>query len=251
MELIKISKNEKIWLKNKYPNLRFKKNFFKPTPKIVGNLEFDMSYDKKNSPYSIHYDNSYVLKGFRIKDSYQIEIILERSKLSLLPKVKETGNRILKIAEERKLDQRDLHIDLNGFVCLCSRIKEKKYLPNGFNLEDFFHNLLIPFFYWESYFEKFNKEPWKHYSHGELGLLESYAEIEVVDKDVIEKILLDLKLSKNWEIYKDWLFKKGGNIQGHWDCLCGSSKEIRICHPKVFQGLWNLKEDIKNFLGEN
>lgn len=248
MELIKISKAERNWLKNNYPKLKFQKKLFKPIPKVVGNLEFDMSYNKKNSSYSIHYDNKYIPEDFRIKDSYQIEIILERNKLSLLPKVKETGNRILKVAEKRELNHRDLHIDSNGSVCLCVRIEEKKYLPKGFNLKDFFHELLIPFFYWESYFEKFNKEPWEHYSHEELGLLESYAEMEIVDKDVIEGVLLNLSLSKNWERYKDWLFQKRGNIQGHWDCLCGSSKEIRKCHPKVFQGLWNLKRDIKKFL---
>ena len=119
-------------------------------------------------------------------------------------------------------------------------------LPNGFNLRDFFYNLLIPFFYQQSYFEANNIWPWGEYAHGILGLFEWYSKIGAITKTDLQVFINRLSQYPQWESIKIKLTQKEG-IKGHHNCICGSSKRLRDCHPNVWRGLWKLNQDIIKF----
>ena len=144
----------------------------------------------------------------------------------------------------------DLHIIMpSGNACLCFIFDKDHYLPKGFNIPDFFHNLLVPFFYAQSYYENNNKWPWGEYEHGLFALFEWYAESrKQASIDMINECFNFIEFYKNKgykpaEIIQS-LFKQNHEIKGHQPCVCGSSIKFRNCHPRIFNGLWKLKKDI-------
>lgn len=228
-----ITSEEIKWLKNNYPGLSFYSNV---SPAIRGLFKFEAVYKKEGSK------ENYPI----IKDNYEIEITLASNPLSSLPQVRETGNRIAGVIKRLEKTPADLHVNLNDTVCLCPYTAEKRKLPNGFNLKDFFNNLLVPYFYEQSYYEKHEQWPWGEYSHGELGLLEDYLENRGEGNN-IELITEFIENFKKINFSNSYLqLVKKDKIKGHVICFCGSGKRIRDCHNSSFRGLWYLKEDIKN-----
>lgn len=195
---------------------------------------------------------SYVIKpgpehlrdgGQRIQDKYQIEIALKTSEHSNLPQVYERNDRIKLVASAKSRKLEDLHINPNGAACLCLNTKEKEHLPNGFNIPDFFHNLVIPFFYGQSCFEKNGVWPSEQYGHGIAGLLEGFFERKDVPKKEVESFIDYLKPRQEWQLIQKILTSKK-RVKGHYPCICGSSKKFRNCHKDALQGLWKLKQVI-------
>ena len=162
-----------------------------------------------------------------------------------MPKVRETGGRIVNVAKALGKHIVDLHLTAeDGTCCICVPIKSNVYLPNGLNVPDFFNNLLTPFFYSQSYFEKRHTWPWGEYSHGLLGMLEWYDDTKTSGNEEVQfSILVRLRSSPDWPKYRS-LLQAAGNIQGHQECICGSRRRFRDCHASVFKGLWRLKRDV-------
>ena len=239
-----ISGEDRKWVREHYPELAFREE----TPLVLaGTLKFDMLYDPQAEQYVINPEGVVDLHGERIKDSYEIEVRFEMSQFSSLPQVYERGGRVERVAHKHSLKIIDMHFNVHGDVCgaacLCLKMEEGKYLPEGFKLCDYFQNLLIPFFYAQSYFEKHNRWPWGEYSHEDLGYLEGYESIDSKES-VLECVKL-LKKYPRWAEYEKLLKEKGKlKIHRHY-CFCRSGRKIRKCHPRVFQGLCKLKEDIE------
>lgn len=220
------------WLKGNYPDLKFHNG---TPPVIKGLFKFEAIYQKENAQkYPV------------IKGTYEIEIKLSSNPSSSLPEVRETGGRISSVISKLGKTSADLHVNPDKTVCLCPYTAEKRKLPNGFNLKDFFINLLIPYFYGQSYYEKNKEWPWGEYSHGELGLLEDYLENrgDGNNNELIVEFIENFKRIA----FSDTCFAlaRKGKIKGHSLCFCNSNKRIRDCHNFSFRGLWHLKEDIKN-----
>jgi hypothetical protein len=128
---------------------------------IIGQLDFHMQYQ----------DN-----GEIIHDSYGIEIDLNRISKDGLPVVRETYGRIISIAKQWGVPHHDLHItNDNGEMCIIHPAKVKERYPHGFDLSILIDHIQ-EHLYWISYYEKYGKEPWPAYGHGELGYLELYLE---------------------------------------------------------------------------
>ena len=156
MPVLKLNRQQIEFLSSNYPQLSY--NHTKNV--IVGILTFDLKYSDKE----------------KIKDSYKIEINLNQVSKLGMPIVREIGNRILKIAQEKKLFFGDLHLNnLEGEMCLILPPKVKERYPNGFDLKELLKHI-EEHLYWVSYFEKNNKKPWKEYGHGDLGYYELYLE---------------------------------------------------------------------------
>jgi len=226
---IDLKNHDKEWIKKKYPDLKIDLGI-KPS-KIFGLLKFDMFYDLEKKSYLLNPPKDLFSNPYRIKDEYNIEVFLIRPDSSLLPPVREVGQRIKNVALEKKKKIEDLHVNKNDSVCLCFKNEEKDYLPRGFNLEDFFENIVIPFFYAQSFYEKNNDWLWGEYSHGDLALPEWF----------IEKHKRIIKT----KIVKKYLHKKGA-IKGDWPCICGSSLEFRNCHKELFRSLRLIKNKLKS-----
>lgn len=232
-----LSEKNEIWLRENYPDLYFddeKQN-------IRGELYFKMYFSSNNEGYVINPDSSYyTCNGIVIEDVYEIEIDLYDSRL--VPLVKEIGGRILKSKEKWHLKSlSDLHINNNGTACLCVKTEEPAIMPRGFNLKDFFENLLIPFFYYQSFFEKYGKESWKGYSHGDLGILENYLNTKVSTARTILLFYEIISPTLQQYIVRNKYFKK------YHLCFCNSGKRFKKCHKKAFYGYKKLRKDIINF----
>jgi hypothetical protein len=177
--------------------------------------------------------------GTTLEDVYEIVISLNDSEA--LPEVRETGGRLAKTLTKWKVEDRaDLHFYGDGSLCLCVGTEIPKHLPRGFNIPDFFNNLLVPFFFYQSYFEKFGKEPWSSYGHGDMGILESFQNeseaTEIISDDTVKRYLSHLSSKTKGKLDTGVLMK------GHHLCICGSMKIARKCHYKAMFGFNSLRK---------
>lgn len=226
---LELNSEDKCWLKKEHPDLKID---LQARPSIIfGILKFDMFYNFERKNYILNPPEEFISNPNRIKDEYNIEVFLIKTDSSLLPPIREAGQRIKSVAATKKKKLEDLHINKDGSVCLCFKKEEKDYLPRGFNLEDFFKNLVIPFFYAQSFYEENNSWPWGEYSHGNLALPEWF-----IEKN---KGIIKIKIVKNY------LYKKEA-IKGDWPCICGSSSDFRNCHKELFRTLRLIKNRFKN-----
>ncbi|MFC2043181.1 hypothetical protein ACFLUA_03415 [Chloroflexota bacterium] len=222
-----MSNNDQKWLQEKYPGLTIARE--NGIQIVSGDFKFDAIFDDK-----------------RITDTYEVRIELQGNQFSDLPKVIETGSRIRKISAEREIPLSDLHSYEDGSACLCVKLVESGYFLEGFSFPIFIKELIIPFFYAQSFFEDFNDWPWETYSHGKLGWIEWYLDQKYVSPEITDNFLKKLKSTQDWQHIQNELGKKGG-VKGHHQCICGSSLRYRNCHKKVFRGFWKLQQDAKEF----
>jgi hypothetical protein len=222
-----VNENDKKWLQEKYPGLTINRE--NGIQVVAGEFHFDADY-----------------QGERITDIYEIRIELLGSNLSDLPKVFDIASRIKRNSKERGIPLSDLHTNKDGSACLCVRLSEADYFPNGFSFQKFIEELVVPFFYGQSYFEKSGNWPWETYSHGIFGWLEWYFDQIEITSGITGEFLKKLKSTQVWELIQSELIKDCG-IKGHHSCICGSKKIYRNCHNKVFRGLWKLHQDSKEF----
>jgi hypothetical protein len=210
MDII-LTPSEIRWIKNKYPNIKIDNKKIS----IKGQIYFNRSYNE-----------------ITINDSYEIEIILKTKENSILPQVKEVGGKIREIANNLNKPLIDLHVNNNdNTLCLCIYKKEKEYFLDDFDIKIFFEQLLEPYLYWISYFNKYKRKPWGEYAHSNLGYLEMYAE-EEIDIDNLKKFFLNEELVK---------IKK---MKGHHGCLCGSNEKIKKCHKLLYKAIYKLKKEL-------
>jgi hypothetical protein len=158
MAQIKLDDRDIQFLTQNYPSLIYDEK----EVKICGEISFSLRFPD--------------VDGILINDSFAIEISLLVRPGSILPSVRETQGRILKIAERKRMDYKDLHLNnKEGEMCLIIPMKEKERYPNGFDLKIYLENLK-KHLYWISYYERYEKEPWKGQGHGEKGIVELYKE---------------------------------------------------------------------------
>ena len=224
---LELNKNDRAWLKERHPGLTITKE--NKTEIVSGDFHFD----------AVYYDQ-------RLTDTYKIRIELQASEVSDLPRVIETESRVRKISEERNVPLVDLHSYDDSSACLCVRLAEPGYFPNGFSFPIFMEDLVIPYFYAQRYFEDFNTWPWKSYSHGLLGWFEWYYEQENMTFEIADGFIEKLKSTKAWPLIQNELTKKRG-VKGHHLCICGSSVKYRKCHNNVFLGVRKLQQDVAEF----
>jgi hypothetical protein len=140
----------------------------------------------------------------------------------------------------------DLHTYADGTTCLCVKPAEAQYFPDKFCFQKFVEELVVPFFYAQSYFEQNGTWPWETYSHGSLGWLEWYFDQGAALPTVIKGFINHLQSQSDWKRMHRTLTRKGGP-KSHRACLCGSSKSYWNCHQKAFRGLRKLIIEAKTF----
>jgi len=235
------TENELQTIKKIYPGLKHitdkRKNFLR------GNLHFRACYNKDIKEFIINPSENITVADTYIDDGFEIEIEFLQGFPKQFPLVREVGGRIQQIVEKYSLqDVVDLHINKSqdNAACFCPKPAEKLRYPDKINLIHFINNLVVPFFYGLSFYEKHGLWPWDEYSHGNLGIFEFYAE---------NKGKKDLSIAKSCYECLDEQGKKiimsNKRIKGHWPCICGSKEKFRKCHKLVLEGIWALKNDIK------
>ena len=232
-----VSDREGGWVKANYPQLRFEGGC--PPLRLVGSIDFGYAPSRPSSLVRKMFGDA----DCRMTDSYDINISFDRRlpTCPMLPIIQEVGGRIELAARRYGITNlSDVHISTDGTLCLCAPAEAHLYFSAGFALEEYINNLVVPFFYGQSFFERYGTWPWGTYRHGWLGLLESYA---TVGNDSSPQSLLELnrliesagesELSKR--VYTALLKVTRPHMGG--PCICGSGKRFRDCHPLIFQPL--------------
>ena len=161
--MVELSNDEMKWLGENYPSL----SYDKAKGIITGFLEFDLCY--KDKP--------------RIHDCYKIKIDLSSIKSRMmLPKVYNIDGRINAIAKRKQISTADLHLNSDNTLCLIFPLKIKDKYPTGVTIQKFIEHL-SEHLYWVSFYERYNKEPWKGEQHSLNALIEYILENKSVLKD--------------------------------------------------------------------
>lgn len=230
------------WISSNYPGLNVSLQGKSVT--IRGCLLFSARYDKGSGCYVI---NPSLRDELHIEDSYQIEIFAQQDSSSY-PMIKEIGGRLLKLANQQKVDSRNLHVysSAQGFIenllCTVGPI-DQELIKTTLSVQDLIERILIPFFYDSSYYEKTGCRMRADYSHGIWGIIENYYESVVEDSRL--RLFAKEKLinSKEWKFVEDY-FLNNKRIQGHHKCIvCKNDKKIRDCHLRVFRGIRKIQDD--------
>ena len=154
-----------------------------------------------------------VREGEIVYDEYEIELELPAESNRTIPVVRETGGRIPR-HEVRHVNRND------GTLCVVLPEAYWNTYPNGLSLVEFLDGPLREYFAGQSLVELGEAWPAGEWAHGEIGVLEFYAELFGTNdwKSIIGLVQL---LARR-------------EVKGHWDCPCASGKRLRQCHgPKV------------------
>ncbi len=233
-----LSVNEKEWLKARFPKLEINEN--EKGFVFNGDLVVDMFYDGSvDEGYVIFPDKNVHSSDQYIIDCYQIRI--EYCDTRFIPIVYETAGRLKKFARQRNMELADLHINFAGDLCLCPKPLEKVKLANSYTIEDFFKLMLIPFFYAQSYFEKYSKWPWKDYSHGDPGIVECFA--AYISKVQEKKAFIENTVN-SLNVKNQMIVRSADQITRQALCFCNSGNKFRNCH----HGAWMSVKILKKYL---
>lgn len=236
-----LSTNEKKWLNDRFPKLEL--NETEKGFTLKGNFIVDMFYDASISEEYVVFPTK---EEQRTSDKYiydVYQILIDYHDAIFIPAVYETEGRIKAFAQRKRMYLADLHINDRGNLCLCPKPLERVLLNEIYTIQDFFVRLVMPFFYAQSYYEKFNRWPWKDYSHGDPGILECYADhiSKVQDKRAfIERTVISLN-SQNQSI-----IRSGEQITRQTLCFCGSRNKFRSCHHDAWEAAKKLNEAIQS-----
>lgn len=179
-----------------------------------------------------------------IVDSFQVKIGVFNNFPTELPIVTEIGGRIKVIAQKYGItDYRDLHVNpRTDTICLCVKQEEKQKVPLGSTFVDFLNNLVVPYFFGLSYYEKNQVWPWGEYSHGGLGLLEYYSDKKSsLTSDDLELFISNLRRDDKWKLYS----KRLRDSDFSKKCVCGSEKPFNSCHPKAADGMGHVLSEVR------
>jgi hypothetical protein len=229
-----ISSEDERWLAENYPGLVLQDNT------IVGKLSFSATYNEKTNQFFILRDEKVdVWDGIALSCEYQIRIVRRDTiTYSTLP--------ALYVDEIDIVDSR--HFGFDHSACLCSPLQEKEFASPDLNFPKFFEELVLPFLYGQSFYSAYQHWPWKEYSHGATGLLESFTdEHAIMDQGTIQDFLAILAIDKRaWPNIREALQRD--QIKGHLPCFCPKHDQIRRCHPKALEGIRRLRQQVNEHL---
>lgn len=216
------SENEIVFVRSKFPKLTLVSESV-----WEGVVDIDAAYE------NIH-----------IVDTFKVRIGVFQNFPSELPIVNEIGGRIKIIADKYGItDYRDLHINpRTDTICLCVKQEEKIKVPPGSTFVDFLNNLVVPYFFGLSYYEKNRVWPWGEYSHGGLGLLEYYSDNKVpLSSNDLEQLTFNLRRDQLWQLYSKRLRDSGLSKR----CVCGSESSFISCHAKAADGMCHVLSEVR------
>ena len=79
----------------------------------------------------------------------------------LFPHVREIGGRLQKKADKMGKPLMDMHVyPISGEICMGTAATMTKIINDDNSIQGVFHNLIIRYFYYHSFWEKFGDEPW-------------------------------------------------------------------------------------------
>ena len=233
-------------------------SFFQLTKKdilLIEETQSQLNYNSKNKVLNgfLQFEGEY--QGYKIKDKYKIEVDFNNQ--LPLPLVKEINGRIEKIAKDKKKKLKDLHVnygDINKGLCLCSRFEAFKYVNKFKNslspCINFIQELVIPFLYGISYFEKYDYFPFGGIDHGPLGLVkeennkECFKYLPDYLKILPEEAMGFIDEYSNFFKLKNIICKKE-KLGRNKLCPCNSGLKYKKCHLDIVNIITKSISDFK------
>jgi hypothetical protein len=224
-----VSEDDRVWLGIAYPGLVVE------ATRVAGNITFEATYNAQAHRFLVLRDGvDDDVGGLRLSGTFRITIQgrLDAIRASL-PALYVDGADPL---PDRHFNQAD------SSACLCSPLEEQEFLSPAFEFRRFFEQLVVPFLYGQVFYSAEGRWPWFDYSHGAIGLLESYGRI--ADASKARECLAYLQVDpSSWPRIRQ-LLSHGSSIKGATRCLCNAGGQIRRCHPAAWHGIRQLKDDI-------
>lgn len=196
--------------------------WFRTQPQLLERIKRDVEARYTDLRVIKEGDTVYIRGSFPVVhdghtlDRYQIEVVFPSDYPRSLPKVRETGGRIPRVIDRHVYPR-------SGNACL---FVEEQWLVNVGGEPSFLELLDGPlrnFLIGQSLVEAGQPWPFGERSHGIEGLLEAYGEwFGTQDEATIVRHL-------------EYLSRE--IIKGHWECPCGSRKNLRNCHLDEVRGL--------------
>lgn len=157
------------------------------------------------------------LESGEITDSYEVRIHVTRDYPQEMPTVLEIGGRIPK----------EFHRNSDGSLCLASRVQARLTFETEKTLLGFIRNLIVPFLYSYSYFERFGTMPFGELKHGGEGLLEDYMVRFKIRSPRTTMLLVAILAEKSY--------------RGHHACPCQNGEILRRCHGTILRALSSIQ----------
>lgn len=239
--MVRITEADAAWIRNFYPSLRMSSDHA-----LSGHLRFRAVCQRKsNKEIQIFHDSkcnqNYASEGF-IEDVYEVNVIVVEN--DPMPRVWEIGGRLKSQTESMGKSLADLHMYEDESLCLGNPVKIRADMAANGSIQNYLEQWLIPYLYYRSYLEKFGCEPWPGLPHGQIGILEDFADSVEIDIDVDTlKIFSDCYPDLFRQISASRSSKEG--CRPNDECICGSGAKFMRCHPKALLGYKNLR---KSFL---
>jgi hypothetical protein len=161
-------------------------------PVVQGLLEFEATHEE-----------------IKVRDSFQIKLLIPGDYNKTPPKPYETGGRIPK----------DFHTYSDDSLCLATSVEIRRKFSETPTLIGFVESLLIPYLFSFSYWQEHGRMPYGELTHGPEGIMQYYLESFNVDSELIVLKFLKLLAIENY--------------RGHHECPCGSRLKIRQCHGEL------------------
>lgn len=154
--------------------------------------------------------------GIILKDDFRIKISFPKDYPCTIPQVFELDG---------KIGLNYHHFQSDSSLCLGTEIDLYMIFANNPCIDTFMNDILNPYLYRWLYIQKFGKEPWADRSHGNKGIIESYAELLNIptDKEIVNCFLYLLLENKT----------RANSL-----CPCNSGKKVKCCHKKKLEKLF-------------
>ena len=150
----KFSDHEISWVRENHPALRVREF----GALLRGHLDVDARYPYHNSPM--------------LKCEYQIKM---RIGIDFIPYVWETGGYLQARAKDMRKELIDMHVHTRpGYICMGTPIRMRRIIQQDRSIRGVFDNLIIPYFYYHTYWKKYGVEPWPGLAHDEWGFCQDY-----------------------------------------------------------------------------
>jgi hypothetical protein len=152
--------------------------------------------------------------GEVIEDAYRVELRIPVSFPARYPTARETGGRISETYH--KLE--------DGSLCLAAPTELRLRLGPASTLGDFVEQLVIPYLYGYSSYERNGVAPYGELEHGKAGLRQYFASLfGISDRDAAVKFVRLTSLKK-----------RAANKE---PCPCGSHRRLGRCHHRIVNEL--------------
>ncbi len=205
----KFSRSELNWVRTNYPSLKVREE----GELLRGLLVFSAEYEDRNK------------KTLKLQDEYNVEIRID---IDNVPHVLEKGKRLQTRADELKKPLEDMHV-WEEKICMATAPRMKAIYADDPTIKGIFHNLIIRYFYYHTYWEQQGVEPWDGLKHGYAGIIEEYVDNPAGDVFEYSKYLSpELQKCLNNRKSRRKRKKCVCNKRTIKNCSCGIEKKYNI-----------------------